>query len=161
MTFPLCLQYSNRPHEKKTNKRSASIVRGSHKRVVDERRVETRRSKKRFMKRRAEFDRLVESEKTADSINDFFMETVKEAVRPLLARRPRNEEEWVIRSPAEVTTLLKQRRDEMEKAHTEGGRDREFERNYSLERGPTEKIRRLSVTLSLANKRLENDRKKF
>ena len=71
--------------------------------------------------KKAEFDRLVESEKTADSINDFFMETVKEAVRPLLARRPRNEEEWVIRSPAEVTTLLKQRRDEMEKAHKEGG----------------------------------------
>ena len=45
--------------------------------------------------KKAEFDRLVESEKTADSINDFFMETVKEAVRPLLARRPRNEEEWV------------------------------------------------------------------
>ena len=106
--------------KKKKNKRSASIVRGSHKRVLDEWRVETRRSKKRFMKRRRRFDRLVVSEKTADSINDFFMETVKEAVRPLLARRPRNEEEWVIRSPAEVTTLLKQRRDEMEKAHKEG-----------------------------------------
>ena len=69
--------------------------------------------------KKAEFDRLVESSKTADSINHFFMETVREAVRPLLARRPRNEEEWVIRSPAEVTTLLKQRRDEMEKAHKE------------------------------------------
>lgn len=36
-----------------------------------------------------------------------------------------------------------------------------LERNYILERRPTEKIRRLSVTLSLANKRLENDRKRI
>ena len=29
--------------------------------------------------KKAEFDRLVEREKTADSMNDFFMETVKES----------------------------------------------------------------------------------
>ena len=34
-----------------------------------------------------------------------------------------------------------------------------LERNYSLERGPTEKIRRLSVALSLANKRLAKTEK--
>ena len=71
--------------------------------MLDEWRVETRRSKKRFMKRRRRFDRLVESEKTADSINDFFMETVKEAVRPLLRQETEERGRVGIRSPAEVT----------------------------------------------------------
>ena len=53
-----------------------------------------------LQEKKAGFDRLVDSEKTADSINDFFIENVKEAVQPLLAKRPNGEEEWVIRSRA-------------------------------------------------------------
>ena len=51
-----------------------------------------------LQEKKAEFDRLVDSEKTPDSINDIFMETVKEAVQPSLAARPKDEEEWVTRS---------------------------------------------------------------
>ena len=74
-----------------------------------------------LQEKKAEFVRLIGSEKTADSINDFFMDTAKEAVQPLLAKRPKDEEEWVIRGRAEVTTFLKQRRDDMGKAHKKGG----------------------------------------
>ena len=51
----------------------------------------------------AEFDRLVDSEKTADSINDFFIENVKEAVQHL-------NEEWLIRSRAGVTDASEARK---------------------------------------------------
>ena len=45
-----------------------------------------------LQEKKAEFDRLVDSEKTADSINDFFNENVEEAVqlcwsRDLMTRR--------------------------------------------------------------------------
>ena len=69
--------------------------------------------------KKAKCDRL-DSEKTADLIFDFFVETVKRAAQPLLAKRPEDEEEWVIRSRAEVTKLLKQRREERVEAHKEG-----------------------------------------
>ena len=49
-----------------------------------------------LQEKKAEFDRLVDSEKTADSIKDFVIENVKDAVQPLLAKRPNDEEEWVI-----------------------------------------------------------------
>ena len=39
-----------------------------------------------LQERKAEFDRLVDSEKTAGSVNDFFMEAVKEA-GDLMTRR--------------------------------------------------------------------------
>ena len=45
-----------------------------------------------LQEKKAEFDRIVDSEKTADSINDFFIENVEEAVQPLLAKRPHDEE---------------------------------------------------------------------
>ena len=108
-----------------------------------------------FQENKAEFDRLVDSEKTIYSINDFFMEAVKEAVQPFLAKRPKDEEEWVIRSQAEVTTLLKQRKDEREGAHKKGGVTANVggsQRNCRLGKRPTEKIWRLSVTLVLGQK---------
>ena len=99
----------------------------------------------------AEFDRLVDSEKTADLINDFFTETVKEAVQHLLIKRPKNEEEaWVIRSRAAVTKLLKQSIYEREKARKKVGVTLECGRpsaKLQAKKRLPEKIRRLSVTL--------------
>ena len=65
----------------------------------------------------AKVDHLVDTKKTADAINAVSFETVTNAARPLLAQRPKDEEEWVVRSRAQVTKLLKQRRDEREEAH--------------------------------------------
>ena len=74
--------------------------------------------KKALQENNVEFDRLVDSGKMADSVNDF-MEIVKQALQPFLAKRPQDEEEWVIRSRAEVTTL---RNEEMRgKEHTRKG----------------------------------------
>ena len=36
--------------------------------------------------------------RTADAINDFFIKTATNAARPLLAKRPKDEEEWVIKA---------------------------------------------------------------
>ena len=58
---------------------------------------------------------------TADAINDLLSTTVTNAARLLLAKRPKDEEEWVIRSRAQVSKLLKQRRDEREEAHRRKG----------------------------------------
>ena len=60
-----------------------------------------------------------------------------------------------------MTTLLKRRRDEGEKAHKKGCATAKVgspERDYRLERRLTENIRRFSVTLCLAKKRHEKDR---
>ena len=47
------------------------------------------------------------------AINDFFIKTVTSAMKPLQAiRRPKDEEEWVIRNRAQVTKLLNHRRNE-------------------------------------------------
>ena len=46
-----------------------------------------------LQERKAEFDRLVDSEKTADSVNDFFMEAVKEAGDLMTRRSGRYEAE--------------------------------------------------------------------
>ena len=62
--------------------------------------------------KKAKFDDLVDPEKTADAINDSFIKTVTSAMKPLLARRPKDEEEWVVRHRAQVSTLLQQWRDE-------------------------------------------------
>ena len=42
----------------------------------------------------SKFDHFVDSEKTADAINDFFFNTVTRTAQPLLAKRPEDEEEW-------------------------------------------------------------------
>ena len=56
------------------------------------------------------------------------MKTVTNAVRPLLAKRtPRDEEDWVIRSRAQVTKLSTQRRDEGDEANKKKGCDYEGE----------------------------------
>ena len=69
----------------------------------------------------AKFDHLVDSEKKADAIKDFFSQRVASAVKLLVARRPKDDEEWVIRSRAHVSRLLKQRKDEREEAHKRRG----------------------------------------
>ena len=48
-------------------------------------------------------------ERTADAINDLLVTTVTNAARPLLAKRPKDEEEWVIRSRAQVSKLQMRR----------------------------------------------------
>ena len=48
-------------------------------------------------------------ERTADAINDLLVTTVTNAASPLLAKRPKDEEEWVIRSRAQVSKLLMRR----------------------------------------------------
>ena len=58
---------------------------------------------------KANFDHLVDTEKTVHAINGFFIKTVTSAMKPLLARRPTDEEKWVIRSRAQVTKLPKQK----------------------------------------------------
>ena len=44
--------------------------------------------------RKAEFDHLVDRETTADAINDLLMKTVPNAARLLLAKRPKDTEEF-------------------------------------------------------------------
>ena len=62
----------------------------------------------------------VDDEKTADAITDFFIKTVTSAAKFLLAKRPKDEEEWAITSRAQVSTLFKQRRDSREEANKKG-----------------------------------------
>ena len=52
----------------------------------------------------AKFGHLVASEKTADAINESF---VKDSDERGAAKRPNDEEEWAIRSRAQVTTFQK------------------------------------------------------
>ena len=51
--------------------------------------------------KKAKFDDLVDTEKTADAIKDSFIKTVTGAMKPLLARRPKDKEEWVVRHRAQ------------------------------------------------------------
>ena len=71
--------------------------------------------------KKLELDHLVDSERTADAINDLLMTTVTNAARLLLAKRPKDEKESVIRSRAQVSKLLKQRRDGRAEAHRRRG----------------------------------------
>ena len=102
----------------------------------------------------AKFDHFVDSEKMADALNDLFIKTVTNAARPLLATRPKDEEEWV-RNRAQVTKLSKQRRDEREEAH----RKRRVTAKAGEPRGKAEderqthgKIRRLSISPCVAKR---------
>ena len=71
---------------------------------------------------KSKFAHLVDTEKTADAINDFFIKTVTSAMKPLQARRrPKDDEKWVIRSRAQVTKLLNQWRNEKERRLREEG----------------------------------------
>ena len=45
---------------------------------------------------KANFDHSVDTEKTVDPTNDFFIKTVTSAAKPFLARLRKDEEEWVI-----------------------------------------------------------------
>ena len=72
---------------------------------------------------KAKFDHLVDNEKTADVTNVFLCTRVTSAGQPLLARRLKDEEEWLIRSRAQVTELPKRRRDERELAKKKKERD--------------------------------------
>ena len=67
-------------------------------------------------KNKARYDHLVCIEQTADAIND----TVTSAAQPSLAKRPKDED-WVIRSRAQVTELSKQRSDERDEANHRRG----------------------------------------
>ena len=84
-----------------------------------------------------------------------FIQTATNAARPLLAKRPKDEEEWMIRSRSQVTKLLKQRRDENEEAHRRsatakaGNPEQKRKTNDKL----TEKRGRLSISLCVADKR--------
>ena len=53
--------------------------------------------------------------------NDVSVKTVTSAAKPLLARRPKDEEELVIRSRAQVTKLFKRRKDEREEVNKRRG----------------------------------------
>ena len=61
------------------------------------------------------FDRLVTS----------FIKTVTSALKPLLARKPKDEEKWVIDSRAQVSKLVKERRDEKRRGECKRGCDHE------------------------------------
>ena len=71
--------------------------------------------------KKPELDHLVDSERTADATSDLLMTTVTNAARPLVAKRPKDEEEWVIRSRAQVSKLLKQKKDGRAEAHRRRG----------------------------------------
>ena len=53
------------------------------------------------------FEHLVDSKRTAGAINDLLVKTVTNAARSLLATRPKDAEEWVIRSRAQSNGTVK------------------------------------------------------
>ena len=71
--------------------------------VLKQRRDETEEAI--FFKNKADFDHLFDSDKTPDAINDLLMTTVTNASCSLLAKRPKDANEWVIRSRAQVTHI--------------------------------------------------------
>ena len=92
----------------------------------------------------AKFDHFVDTEKTADAINDFCKKKVTNAQRPLLAKIPTKQWRDERRSTQE------------EWCDREGGQPRAKAEDKRQTHG---NFGRLSISLCLANKRHENDRK--
>ena len=60
-----------------------------------------------FEESKAKFNHLVDAGQTVEAINDFFIKTVRSAMKPSLATRPKDEEQWVVRNRAHVSKHLK------------------------------------------------------
>ena len=112
---------------------------------------------------KAKLEHLVDNEKTADAINDSFIQSVTSAAQPFLAQKTQDEEDWVICCRAQVTKLSKQRRDEREEANKGRGAIMKLEnpeQKRRMNEGLTEEIRRLSINQNVAKKKHEKDRKR-
>ena len=111
---------------------------------------------------KAKFDHLVDTEKMPDAINDFSVKTVASALKPLLARRPKYDEQWGDEKPPTSIEAPKQRRDESEdKKRRSVDHERGEPRAKAQGERLTERIRRLSISLRLARTRHEKDRKRI
>ena len=111
---------------------------------------------------KAKFDHLVDTEKMADAINDCSVNRVASALKPLLARRPKYDEEWGDEKPRTSIEAPKQKRDESEdKKRRSVDHERGEPRAKAQGERLTERIRRLSVSLRLARTRHEKDRKRI
>ena len=113
-------------------------------------------------KNKTKFDYLVHTEWTANAINDVFIKTVTSAMKSFAAKRQEDGEECVVRNRAQASKRPKQRRkreSEWNKRDTIMKmriREQRCRVNDSL----TEGMRRFAISLNLAKKRHEKDRKR-
>ena len=113
-------------------------------------------SEEAVQEKKAEFDHLVDSERTADAINDFFIKKGRTRRDLCWPKGAKDEEEWVIRSRAQVMKLPKQRRKEREDAQSKSSATAKAgnpEQKLTIHDKLTKNIRRLSISPCVAKKR--------